>query len=415
VIINIVVPKLNKTKYTGGLVCILHYANELHSRGHTVNIIPSLPSEEPLWFKKPFGNFVGLAKTAILLRLFKNIGSIVVSVAKLELFSDPFLFRDKTSILISNLLLLIGSRFTSTNIESSLSRDYLSQIIPKANHTIATTYQTALTVKAIGTGETWYFCQHFEAYFSNESQSPKFAYVDAIASYHVGLNLIANSTWLSKKLSEETNSKVALCPNAIDHEVFNKQKKKKNSNKTVTIISYGGRDAEWKGFHDMANAVKIAREKLPDIQIVWNVYGDALLPEDNPIASYQSLGFLNSMQLTEAYNTSDILLSASWYESFPLFPIEAMACGLAVITTSKGTEDYAINNETALVVEARNCKSIADAIIALVTDKKKRLYLAENGQMMSKKFTWEKSGNKLEEILVEGSLQVLDKNKCPPK
>jgi len=46
VIINIIVPKLNKSKFTGGLVCILHYANELHNKGHKVNIIPFM------WLKR---------------------------------------------------------------------------------------------------------------------------------------------------------------------------------------------------------------------------------------------------------------------------------------------------------------------------------------------------------------------------
>jgi len=41
------------------------------------------------------------------------------------------------------------------------------------------------------------------------------------------------------------------------------------------------------------------------------------------------------------------------YESFPLFPLEAMACGLAVITTAPGTEDYAVNQENCLVVEPK--------------------------------------------------------------
>ena len=398
-IINIIVPKLNKSKFTGGLVCILHYANELHNKGHKVNIIPSAPCDKPLWFGKPYGNFIGLKKSGLLLSLIKNIGAIFVSTVKLELFFDPFVFRDKTSSFISNLLLLMGTRFTSINIENALMRDYLLQIIPEADHTIATTFQTASSVKAIGTGQTWYFCQHFEAYFSNESLSPEFAYIDAIASYHIGLKLIANSSWLCNKLKKETSSNVFLCPNAIDHTVFNGKVKHADQAKKVTIISYGGRDAEWKGFSDMAKAIKIAREKLPDYEIIWNVYGDALLPENNDIANYHSLGFLDSKQLAEAYNASDILLSASWYESFPLFPIEAMSCGLAVITTQKGTEEYAIDNETALVVEAKKPTSISEAIIILVTDNKKRLLLAQNGQKMSQQFTWKNSGDRLENIL----------------
>jgi len=138
---------------------------------------------------------------------------------------------------------------------------------------------------------------------------------------------------------------------------------------------------------------------LPDYTLAWKVYGEALLPEDNEIAKYDSLGFLNSNQLAEAYSKADILLSASWYESFPLFPIEAMACGLPVITTQKGTEDYAIDKKTALVVEPKDPNSISAAIVKLVTDRQLRYDMAMKGKVIAQKFTWQASGNQLEKIL----------------
>ena len=395
-IINIIVPKLSEKKYTGGILCILEYAHELQSRGHIVNIIPSLPfSDKPLWFTKPYGNFIGLSRKKIFINLLKTIGKIIISGIKL----DRVTFIEKTSYFFSNLLLFIGAGFTSSNIENALMRDYLSYVMPNADHTIATIFQTAPIVKAIGKGETWYFCQHFEPYFSNESRLPAFSYVDAITSYHLGLKLIANSSWLYQKLKKETKSDVFLCTNAIDHNIFKGDVKSIEVRKKVTVISYGGRNAQWKGFFDMAKAMKISRSELPNYQINWQVYGGALLPEDNNIANYESLGFLNSDQLSDAYRKADILLSASWYESFPLFPIEAMSCGLAVITTRKGTEDYADNKKTAMVVDDRNHKSIANALIELITNDKLRHSIAINGKNKSKEFTWEKSGKKLEKIL----------------
>lgn len=398
-IINIVVPKLHKEKYTGGILCIFEYAHQLHVKGHHVNMIPAFPSDKPLWFKKPFGHLISTTKTQLLGRILKQSVVVIASIVKLEIIRNPFLFRKKTSSLFSSLLILTNKRFYSTNIENGLMQDYLSEVIPKADHTIATIYQTASVVKARGSGNTWYFCQHYEPYFSNESDSPEFAYIDAISSYHIGLNLIANSAWLYNKLREETSSQVFLSPNAIDHNIFNGEVKNINDSKNITLISYGGREAKWKGFIDMAKAVKISRESLPEYNIEWKVYGDALLPEENEIACYQSLGFLNSKQLSQAYRSADILLSASWYESFPLFPIEAMACGLPVITTSKGTEDYAMDRNTVLIVKEKKPKSIASAIIELATDPKLRFSIAQEGKKISKKFTWEKSGNKLQEIL----------------
>jgi glycosyltransferase involved in cell wall biosynthesis len=120
------------------------------------------------------------------------------------------------------------------------------------------------------------------------------------------------------------------------------------------------------------------------------------------VAPYEALGFLQPGPLAEAYRKADILLSASWYESFPLFPIEAMACGLPVITTGLGTEEYAINGETAEVVLPRDAASIAAGLERLVLDPAYRARLAAQGRQKSLDFTWTRSVETMERILLAG-------------
>uniref|UniRef100_UPI00261C75C6 glycosyltransferase family 4 protein n=1 Tax=Geobacter sp. TaxID=46610 RepID=UPI00261C75C6 len=174
-----------------------------------------------------------------------------------------------------------------------------------------------------------------------------------------------------------------------------------NDTGSIKVISYGGRGVAWKGFLEMARAMALTRSRLSDRTIEWLVFGDAILPPDNPIAPYIPLGFLKPEALCQAYNKADILLSASWYESFPLFPVEAMACGLAVITTQAGTEDYAFHAETAHIVESRNVESIADGLCKLIVDIDYRNNLASNGEVMAARFTWESSVDTMEKILTE--------------
>jgi glycosyltransferase involved in cell wall biosynthesis len=182
--------------------------------------------------------------------------------------------------------------------------------------------------------------------------------------------------------------------------VFVGQPKPETGSDKVRIISYGGRLAEWKGFREMAAAVRIARMRLPQTNIRWQVYGTSVLRPDNPIAPYEELGFLKQSELAAAYRNADILLSASWYESFPLFPLEAMACGLPVITTQYGTEEYAVHGVTAEVVQPRNEQSIADGLIRLIRNRSYRSEIAMRGHKASKKFTWDASVSRLEQILL---------------
>jgi glycosyltransferase involved in cell wall biosynthesis len=99
--------------------------------------------------------------------------------------------------------------------------------------------------------------------------------------------------------------------------------------------------------------------------------------------------------LAELYSEADLIFVPSWFESFPLQPIEAMACGTAVVTTKIGTEDYARDNDTAIVIEPRNSNSLAFAIINLINDVDLRNRISRAGLRESQKFTWEHSAKEI--------------------
>lgn len=395
-IINIVTPTLNRTKFSGGILCILEYASGLVSRGHTVNIIPFLPSQNPEWFAKDFGSLITVTKHEVKGSFFLACRRYLSSVFTM---CKPDIKKRRLNLIRS--LILSETWALSTLTKKGVIAEYLKQIIPDADITIATSFETALPVYLYGTGKKFYFMQHYEVLFKEEFEDPFLTEEEARLSYRLGLNLVANSSWLCNVINREVlGVDVELCPNAIDHEVFDGEPKVSGNNNLIKIISYGGRDAVWKGFREMAEAVSIARKERPNLEIQWLVYGDAVLPPDNSIAHYTPLGFLGSRQLAEAYRQADILLSASWYESFPLFPIEAMACGLPVITTQNGTEEYAIHGVTAEIVEEKNPQKIAVGLLKVIDNSDYRNDLAVNGNVMARKFTWDRSVIALEGILL---------------
>lgn len=377
--INFVVPKLEEYKFSGGIYCILKYADGLAKKGHLVNVIPPIGSKKPKWIDCS-ANFILNAKERLLGH------SVNSTVRNIITRLDKALYRKKNP-------------FT----QRAIRLDYMRYAIPEADITIATAWDTAEIVYRFGKGEKAYFMQHFEpVFFETESYEKKLCEW----SYQLPIKKIANSIWLKQKVEDylkthEVNDTVYKCVNAVDLDIFKKIpiENFREHPKYVKIISYGGRKVRWKGFEEMAQAIAIARKKLPDYHINWLVYGDAALPPNNQIAEYTHLGFLQPRELAHAYNKCDILLSASWYESFPLFPIEAMACGLAVITTKYGTEDYAVHGVNAEIVEERNPYSIAEGIIKLVTDKEYREKLSHNGYATAQNFNWNSSVNNMEQVL----------------
>lgn len=90
---------------------------------------------------------------------------------------------------------------------------------------------------------------------------------------------------------------------------------------------------------------------------------------------------------------------SSWYESFPLPPIESMACGTATATTQYGTEDYAEDLSNALVVPPRRPELMADAIIRLLENRELALRLANAGVETALQLSWPAATDRLETVL----------------
>lgn len=277
---------------------------------------------------------------------------------------------------------------------------YQYVLAPDADVHVATHWETAETLLSISGIRRAYFMQHFEPVFE---KMDSVRWHRSFLTYSAPIHKIANSSWCKSTVERYLTSQglrqtVHLATNAIDQQVFHPSTKVRGD-KTIRVISYGGRGVEWKGFELMAQAVAAARVRLGGDAFEWCVYGDAILPPDNGVARYNHLGFLFPDQLAEEYRRSDVLLSASWYESFPLFPIEAMACGLAVITSQKGTEGYAVNGESCLVVDPHDVSSISDAICRLVLDEKLRFKLSSAAKVVGRESTWEIASHKMEAAL----------------
>jgi glycosyltransferase involved in cell wall biosynthesis len=392
--INIVVPGLSRDAFSGGLWCILEYAHGLAKLGYEVTLVPIAPSPYPAWFQLPVGRVITATKGQTAqgaIKSFARAASSLIARRK----SSRMLFREavtKACFLRTGLFKL--------PVQHALAEAYVLDTAPEADITLATGSTTARPA-ALLSGRKFYFAQHYEPYFCAEYDEPSYMATMSRQSYGLGLKLIANSSWLQGRLQSELGDvSVALCPNAIDHNVFNGEPKALTSSRRVVLISYSGRNAVWKGFREMAEAVAIARAALPEFEIEWRVYGDDALVQPDEITPYVPLGFLSPSRLSEEYKKADILLSASWYESFPLFPIEAMACGLAVITTQFGTEEYALHGETAEIVLPKSPESIAEGIIKLVRDERYRLRIAAAGNRACREFRWEKSVENLERILL---------------
>ena len=85
---------------------------------------------------------------------------------------------------------------------------------------------------------------------------------------------------------------------------------------------------------------------------------------------------------------ASVYLQPSTQEGFGLCALEAMACGCALVTTDNGgSEDYATDDETAVLCEP-DPDAMADAVSALLRDDARRTRIATAGAKHAEGFRW---------------------------
>lgn len=94
-------------------------------------------------------------------------------------------------------------------------------------------------------------------------------------------------------------------------------------------------------------------------------------------------------------------------------PMEAMACGCAVVLTRVGAvPDYTIENKTAIICEPQSTEQLAEGILKLVGDETLRKKISEAGRRhITENFSWSDSTRQLERFILSTLKQ---KNQASP-
>lgn len=89
-------------------------------------------------------------------------------------------------------------------------------------------------------------------------------------------------------------------------------------------------------------------------------------------------------QIGEEYAQSDMLVMSSHYEGFPMVMIEAMACGLPVVSFDFkcGPKDIIKPDENGLIVSDGDIDGLAEAMMTLMRDEKKRKLFSQNARQV---------------------------------
>lgn len=343
--INMVLP-FPVTKPVGGAKVMYEYANRLADLGHTIQIFHSI--ERP--FKK--------SKTPTWVKEF---------VFKLRAVTRPKWFPLNARV--------------NCFIVPAITNKYL----PDADIVMATWWQMAYAINdlAPAKGKKFNLIQDFEVWAGMEDKVK--------ASYSLPVQHIVIAKYLQELVTAVSGKQPLHIPNAVDEKKFlvTAQPGQRRSQSVIMMYSRELR----KGSRFGIAALQQLKEKYPAMQAT--LFGVYSKPEGLPVwIAYHH----KPSNLAALYNSAAIFCSPSLGEGWALPPAEAMACGCAVVCTDiGGHKDYAMHNETALLVTPEDVSALAQAIEHLMINDSDRNRIATNAiNMMKNEFSWQRSAQKLE-------------------
>jgi glycosyltransferase involved in cell wall biosynthesis len=143
---------------------------------------------------------------------------------------------------------------------------------------------------------------------------------------------------------------------------------------------------DWKGHDYLLDAWALLKTKFPEWRLLFIGDGPRRAHLEGRVAGEglaESVRFVgNRDDVPPWLNSLDLFTLPSYGdEGVPQGIMQAMACGLAVVTTSVGAIEEAVQRgQTGLIVPARNAQALADALGALMNDAPRRRAMGKAGQ-----------------------------------
>lgn len=237
-------------------------------------------------------------------------------------------------------------------------------------------------------------CERLDIYPSIQKDRTKFLwnYKNRIFN-SANFTIVTPSLWLKKCVEESflKNKDCRLIYNGIDLETFKKTDKSESrkelglpdSKKIVLFSADGGVKNPFKG----GDFVFQAFEKLKNRNdiLFLNIGGNDGQRSEN----WQDYGYVNDPKtMAKLYSAADVYLFPTLADNCPLTAIEALACGLPVVTfETGGVPEIVENEESGFVVEYKNGEKLVEALEKLLDDGDLRQKMSENALEVSKKFS----------------------------
>ena len=191
----------------------------------------------------------------------------------------------------------------------------------------------------------------------------------------------------SVELGLVTKEKCVVIPNAVNNDLFKTLDKKKcrqklDFPKDAFIIAFVGGFSERKGVKRVSEAVC----RLDNKKTVFSIFiGDGSEEPDCPNILFKNR--LPHEQIPEYLNAADAFVLPTLHEGCCNAVIEAMACGLPIVSSDRLFNRDVLDETNSILVDPLDINAIADAIRVLRDNRSMRDKLASGALLKAKTLT----------------------------
>lgn len=345
---------------SGGAKIVAKLVNMLHSRGVKVAIIVFPRSE---WAKVLDADFQSYSFISRLVQDFHD---------------SPYFYRAAHPILrwirkgISNCSFIKGVKIYNINHNH----------VPPSKFYVATNFMNATELESMGIEKKKIILfsqidETQEVYSHNYAQKAESVYND-----------LPNKIFINTNVAERFPPSMVI-PMAIDLDNFHLTNRIDQRN--INTIIFSLRKGKQKDPETAIGIISDFHRRMPGVRI--SAYGN-LDPKDVPnyVDYYYSP---TDRKLSQLLNSNAIFVLTSRLEGYSLPPLEAMACGCAVVSTDNiGIREYLISGKNGFVVPLGKPEEVLESIISLMEDKARLRSIAENGLRTALDHTYDRMTEK---------------------
>lgn len=209
-------------------------------------------------------------------------------------------------------------------------------------------------------------------------------------------------------LNKYLNKSFTITP-GVDTNIFIPAYEKKTIHPTILFVAGLGHAEQHKGLLFLIDAMQKIKESIPNIKLI--IVGDGDMRSEyekrvdklglREITTFK--GRLNGRKLVEEYQKAHVFALPTSNDSFAMVVIEAVSCGLPVVTTTIGSIPSLVDDGvTGFLIPPKDSKILAEKIIKIL---KTPGYIKKFGDMAIEKtkrgFDWSVRAKQYDQIFIK--------------